>query len=197
MATGDLTEILQSVGQGDSAARVRLLSLIYDELHQMAAAQMSKERNDHTLQPTALVNEAYLRLLQGGSTGWDNRGHFFASAAEAMRRILVDHARARGAVKRGGDAVRVSLAHNPPAPETDAETLLDIDEALREFETIEPEKAALVKLRFFSGLSLEEIAGLTGQSTRTVKRHWRFARAWLYQRISDGSSVGGEKAEPI
>lgn len=183
-ACGELTEVLQSVGRGDDSARVRLLSLIYDELHRMAASQMRGERIDHTLQPTALVNEMYLRLLEGGPAEWDNRGHFFASAAEVMRRILVDYARARGAEKRGGRAERVALADSELATDTDPGMLLDIDEALRNFEAVEPEKAQLVKLRFFTGLNLDEIAEMTGISVRTAKRHWRYARAWLYQRIS-------------
>lgn len=187
--SGALTHVLRAAGEGDVRARMRLLSLIYGDLHRIAASQMRGERIDHTLQPTALVHEAYLRLFGENPAGWENRAHFFAAAAESMRRILVDHARARAADKRGGgrtrsclEQVRESAVIDDSAD--DPRVFLDIDEALREFERIEPEKATIVKMRFYGGLGMEEIAAALGISVRTVKRHWRYARAWLYRRIA-------------
>jgi RNA polymerase sigma factor (TIGR02999 family) len=146
---------------------------------------MNAERAGHTLQATALVHEAYLRLLGGVDVTWESRGHFFGAAAEAMRRILVDHARRRAAMKRGGASMRVEIEIEEPSPGEPLDDVLAVDEALAAFEAIEPEKARIVKLRFFGGLTHEQIADSLGLSLRTVKRYWEYARAWLYRRIND------------
>jgi RNA polymerase sigma factor (TIGR02999 family) len=180
----DLTQILRDLGREDEASRQRLLVLIYEDLRRMAAAQMRGERVDHTLQATALIHEAFVRLFGSQQTKWQSRSHFFAAAAEVMRRILVDHARARAADKRGGSRGRVSLDAADAPFESDPADILDIEAALRAFEQVDPERAAVVKLRFFGGLDLAEIARALDVSERTVKRHWRYARAWLYQQIA-------------
>jgi RNA polymerase sigma factor (TIGR02999 family) len=166
----------------------RLLPLVYAELRSIAARHLASERPGHTLQPTALVNEAYLRLRGLGDVPWHDRTHFFAIASRIMRRLLVDHARARVAQKRGADAPRVQLTErDDAAPSMDAEELIDLDRALDELATSEPRLARLVELRFFGGLDIEETSSLLGCSTRTAKRHWAFARAWLLNRLSLGS----------
>ncbi len=184
--SSDLTQILGDVNQGDRTALVRLLSLVYDELHKLAARQMDRERSDHTLQPTALVNEAYMRLLGGENMHWQNRAHFFGAAAEAMRRILVDHARARQALKRGGDQDRVPLDEADDVFERTAiggDEMIAIDEALKKLADFDAKKRRIVELRFFAGLTVEETAEILDISARTVKREWRFAKAWLYRQM--------------
>lgn len=183
----DVTRILEAIDGGDAQASSELLPLVYRELRSLAEARLAKERPGQTLQATALVHEAYLRLLgpegQAGP-GWDNRGHFFAAAAEAMRRILIDRARSRGAIKRGGSARRLKL---DPALLTLDETpseVADLDEALTRFETEDPQKAALVKLRFYAGLTQEQAAAVLGISISTADRHWAYARAWLFDALS-------------
>lgn len=182
----DVTVILQSIEQGDAHAAERLLPLVYQELRGLAAYKMAHERAGQTLQPTALVHEAYLRLLgpEGEMQPWRNRGHFFSAAAEAMRRILVDNARRKGRQKRGGDLERVTWEESrfgvgPPAAE-----LLEVDEALKKLEREDPDLAELVKLRYFAGMTVAETASVLGVSPRTVNRQWECARAWLFCEIS-------------
>jgi RNA polymerase sigma factor (TIGR02999 family) len=183
----DVTQILSAIEAGDPNAAAKLLPLVYDELRKLAAARLAEERPGQTLQATALVHEAYLRLVGGTQPReWNGRGHFFAAAAEAMRRILVDDARRKQAEKRGGGMRRVGLdATAPAAPpdESAADDLLALDEALRQFEAEEPLRARLVKLRYFAGLSIPEAAAALGVSVATAKRHWVYARSWLYGKI--------------
>ena len=179
-----ITSILNTIPRGDSRLSEQLLPLVYEELRKLAAARLAHEKPGQTLQATALVHEAYLRLVDGGGDrSWDSRGHFFAAAAEAMRRILVDHARQRQSRKRGGDRHRVPLEEAAAPSLAPALDLLALDEALSELERNEPEKAELVKLRFFAGLTLPEAANALGISVATAKRHWVYARAWLYGRV--------------
>lgn len=163
----------------------RLVPLVYEELRVLARAQLRHEREDHSLQVTALVHEAYLRLLGGSHPPWNDRRHFFRAAAEAMRRILIEHARKRSRIKRGGGSVRVELSGVHLALEQDPDQLLALDEAIRRLEEQDPKAADVVRLRFFAGLSVEETARATGLSERTVKREWAFARAWLYAALRD------------
>jgi RNA polymerase sigma factor (TIGR02999 family) len=184
----DVTRLIDRIQQGDHNASELLLPLVYNELRKLAAAKMATERNDHTLAPTALVHEAYLRLV-GDDPGdlWDGRGHFFAAAAEAMRRILINHARDRNRVKRGGTFKRINLDDIDVAIETPDEELLALDQALDEFSQEQPEIAELVKLRFFTGLTVQEAARTQGISPRTADRNWSYARAWFLDRLkTDG-----------
>ncbi len=175
--------ILQRVSDGDAPAAAELLPLVYEELRRLAAARMRQEAVEHTLQPTALVHEAYLRLVGSQPQDWENRGHFFGAAAEAMRRILIDHARQRGRLKRGGDLNRVPLADPLDNSGYDPDELLAVNEALEEFEQLMPKKAALVKLRYFAGLDEATAAESLGISRATASRWWVFSRAWLYDRL--------------
>ena len=187
----DVTRILSAIEQGDTHAAEELLPLVYDELRRLAAHKMAQEQPGHTLQATALVHDAYLRLLDRDTVQrWDSRGHFFAAAAEAMRRILVENARHRRAPKHGGGRRRVDLDDACSVVEPVADDLLSLDEALTQLSAEFPQKAELVKLRYFAGLSLEEAAQLLGISPATAKRHWAFARAWLYARLSGGDDLG-------
>jgi RNA polymerase sigma factor (TIGR02999 family) len=173
---------LDALEQGDSGASERLLPLVYDELRRLAGRKMAHEAVDHTLQPTALVHEAYLRLVGGDGKHrrWDNRGHFYAAAAEAMRRILIESARRKASGKHGGDQRRVEIQDVIDAASLEhPNSLLDLDEALKKLEAVDPPAAKLVMLRFFGGLTVEEAAAALGVSTRTAKRNWSFARAWL------------------
>lgn len=183
VANEDFTLILARLHDGDAGARQVFFDLVYRELRELAAGQMRSERGDHTLQPTALVHEAYLRLFGNAAPSWENRAHFFGTAAEVMRRILVDHARTRAAAKRGGNVARAELADRPAPASNEPDDLLAIDEALKALEQIDGLRARVVKLRYFSGLSFDEIAAALGTSVRTVKRQWQFARAWLFRRI--------------
>ncbi len=180
----DVTRILSAVEQGDVGASERLLPLVYDELRRLAAQRLAQEKPGQTLQATALVHDAYLRLVGGSDPGWNSRGHFFAAAAEAMRRILVESARRKRRAKHGGGLRRVDLDDGPAAPGA-RDDVLAVDEALTEFARQEPAKAELVKLRYFAGLSLEEAATCLGISESTAKRHWAVARAWLFNALSD------------
>jgi RNA polymerase sigma factor (TIGR02999 family) len=177
----DVTELLNAIDRGDAQAAGQLLPLVYDELRRLAAAKMRKESPNHTLEPTALVHEAYVRLVgPRGDRRWDSRGHFFAAAAEAMRRILVEDARRRHSAKRGGNLARRELDEADAVIDPDEPAgLLALDEALMKLAAAEPELAQLVKLRFFTGLSVEEAAEALGVSPRTAKRNWSYARAWL------------------
>ncbi len=182
----DVTRILEAVERGDPTAAEDLLPLVYDELRRLAAAKMANEPPGQTLQPTALVHEAWLRLSQESRTTWKNREQFYAMAAEVMRRILVDRARRRRSRKHGGDLERVDLdAVELPVPADDA-LVLDVHEALEQLTAEDPEKAAVVKLRFFVGLENSEVAALLGVSEKTVQRHWAFAKAWLFRAMRRG-----------
>ena len=177
----EVTRILDSIEQGDPKAAEELLPLVYDELRKLAAARMANEAAGHTLQPTALVHEAWLRLTGNDpNTHFANRAHFFAAAADAMRRILVDRARRKSAGKRGGGWERINLDNVEIAGDADDDTLLLVNESLDKLAQEEPKAAEIVKLRFFAGLTLEEAGQLLGFTERTAKRHWAFARAWLY-----------------
>jgi RNA polymerase sigma factor (TIGR02999 family) len=183
----DVTRILSAIQQGDPQAAEQLLPLVYDELRRLAAQRVALEKPGQTLQATALVHEAYLRLVGGDSPPlWDGRGHFFAAAAEAMRRILIDQARRRKSEKAGGNMRRVDIddgALVAPIDDRDPDELLALDEALRQLEIEDPFKARLVKLRYFGGLPLPEAAAALGISLATAKRHWVYARSWLYGRL--------------
>jgi RNA polymerase sigma factor (TIGR02999 family) len=183
----DVTQILSSVAAGDPRAAAELLPLVYDELRKLAAARLADERPGQTLQPTALVHEAYLRLVGGGQPqDWNGRGHFFAAAAEAMRRILINRARDRHRLKRGGGRNRVALdalAESATAPD---DALLDLDDALDRLARSHPQAAELVKLKFFAGLTLHEAASALSLPARTTDRLWAFARAWLADALDPG-----------
>jgi RNA polymerase sigma factor (TIGR02999 family) len=182
----DVTRILSAIEQGDPKAAEQLLPLVYDELRTLAAKRLAHERPGQTLQATALVHEAYLRLVDPrGAGSWNSRGHFFAAAAEAMRRILVNRARDKRRLKRGGDRERVELEDVAIAGEAGAPDLLALDEALEGLAREEPACAELVKLRFFAGLTQEEAAQALGVSRRTADRYWAFARAWLRQALGE------------
>lgn len=182
----EITEYLRAWEHGDDGALERLLPLVYAELRSIAAKHLGSERPGHTLQPTALVNEAYLRMRGLANVPWHDRTHFFAIASRIMRRLLVDHARARMAQKRGSDAPRVELTEREGETKTslDAAELIDLDRALDELAVRSPRMARLVELRFFSGLDIDETSSLLGCSTRTARRDWAFARAWLLSRLS-------------
>ena len=179
----DVTQILQAIERGENSAE-RLLPLVYEELRRLAAAKMANEAAGHTLQPTALVHEAWLRLAgNDASAPFANRAHFFAAAAEAMRRILIERARRKSSHKRGRDAQRVDLDKLDIAAEADSDTLLLVNESLEKLEKEDARAAELVKLRFFGGLTLEEAGQVLGFTERTARRCWVFARAWLYDEI--------------
>jgi RNA polymerase sigma factor (TIGR02999 family) len=162
-----------------------LLPVVYNELRSLAASYLRHERVDHTLQPTALVHEAYLKLIDQTRTNWQNRAHFFAVAANQMRRILIDHARLHNAGKRGAEYQKLQLDTNIDKAVEMRSELIALDEALKELERLAPEQAKLVELRFFGGLTFEETAEVLGVSLRTVKRHWRLVRAWLYGKLTE------------
>jgi RNA polymerase sigma-70 factor, ECF subfamily len=183
----EITEVLRTWKEGDDGALERLLPMVYAELRTIAARHLRSERSGHTLQPTALVNEAYLRLRGLGDVPWHDRAHFFAIASRIMRRVLVDHARANLAQKRGAGSTMVQLGEGlhegVAAPAMDAAELIDLDRALDQLAAEEPRLSRLIELRFFGGLTIEEIAPLLGCAPRTAKRDWSFARAWLLQRL--------------
>ncbi len=183
----DVTELLGRWSDGEPEALERLLPIIYDQLRQLAAAHLRREHGGHTLETAALVNEAYLRLVDQQGVRWRNRAHFFAIAAQAMRRILVDHARRRRYRKRGGDHQRVSLDEVCELPLERAAELVEVDDALRDLAAFDPEQAQIVEMRYFGGLTLEEIAAVRGCTVRTVSRRWRMARAWLYHQLTGGA----------
>ena len=174
----DVTTILQAIERGNEKAADDLLPLVYDELRKLAAARLANEGAEHTLQATALVHEAWIKL-SGNQKGWNGRGHYFGAAAEAMRRILIDRARKRSRVRHGAGLQRVNLDSVDFAMTTDNATLLELDEALRKLALESPDKAKLVELRFFAGLKLKEAAEALNISPATAKRHWAYARAWL------------------
>ncbi len=190
--SASVTRLLVEWREGRDDALERLLPLVYDQLRRLAERQMRRERADHTLRPTALVNELYLLLVHQRSATWDNRAHFFALAAQLMRRILVDHARARQADKRGGSAPKVDIDEvaeiggpgaNGRADGSGPIEVLAIDEALGRLATLDAEQARIVELRFFAGLTVEETAHVLNRSPRTIKREWRLAKAWLHREL--------------
>ena len=185
----DVTRLLDAAAAGDPKAAAELLPLVYDELRKLAAARLAREKPGQTLQPTALVHEAYLRLVGGGDRAWDSRGHFFAAAAEAMRRIVVESARRKNRLKNGGghERVEVELAELPTRLPPD--DLIALDEALARLEQLDPVKARLVTLRYFAGLTIEQAAEALGISRVTAHRYWTFARAWLHQQMAGGGPV--------
>jgi RNA polymerase sigma factor (TIGR02999 family) len=181
----EVSHILSAIEQGDPHAAGQLLPLVYEELRQLAAAKLAHEKPGQTLQPTALVHEAYLRLVDADKAQeWSGRGHFFAAAAEAMRRILVENARRKGSRKHGGGLVRKDLDDAQPAAPEPPEELLALDEALDRLAAKDPLKAELVKLRHFAGLTIEQAAQALGISPTTANRYWAYARAWLHQEIT-------------
>jgi len=181
----DVTRILEAIDQGDAAAANQLLPRLYDELRTLAAQKMAREAPGQTLQPTALVHEAWLRLTEKENVKWNGRAHFFAAAAEAMRRILIENARRKRALRHGGRLERVDAAEvDIPAPADDDE-ILAVNEALEKLAVRDQPKAELVKLRYFVGLTIEEAAEILGISVPTAKRHWTFARAWLFNAIQN------------
>ena len=185
----DVTRILSQIQQGDSAAADQLLPVVYDNLRRLASQRMGMESPDHTLQPTALVHEAYVRLVNNDSDhSWESRGHFFSAAAEAMRRILVDHARRKQATKRGGELNRVAVMDIVENGRLNDGQLLALDEALSEFEELDPAKSRIVKLKFFAGMTIDETAKVVGISRATAQRHWAYARAWLFGKLTSGEN---------
>lgn len=180
----EVTRILDAAVAGDGRAAAELLPLVYDELRKLAAARMADERPDHTLQPTALVHEAYLRLVGGGERAWDSRGHFFAAAAEAMRRIVVEAARRKNRVKHGGGLERVEVELADLPTRLPAADLIALDDALARLEQIDPVKARLVTLRYFAGMTIEQAAEALDISRVTAHRYWTFARAWLHGQMT-------------
>lgn len=184
--TKDVTQILVRIDEGDRDAIDELLPEVYDELQIMARAQMASERAGHTLQPTALVSEAYLRLVNPNSPlRWESRGHFFAAAAEAMRRILIEHARRRNGKQRGGDRQRVELPSFLPEYRLSADQLLEFSDAIDRLAQEDPRKAELVKLRCFAGFDREQLSNAMGISIATVDRLWAFSKVWLYRELHD------------
>ena len=181
----DVTRILSAIEQGDAHAAEQLLPLVYDELRKLAAAKLAQERPGQTLQATALVHEAYLRLVGNKPSPWSSRGHFFAAAAEAMRRILIDKALRKRRPKHGGQRRRVDLDEASASVEQPADDLLALDEALTALAAVAPRKAELVKLRFYAGLTIPEAAEALGISEATAQRDWTYARTWLYCMLAD------------
>jgi RNA polymerase sigma factor (TIGR02999 family) len=193
-AMNDVTQILNAIEQGDPEAAGQLLPLVYDELRKLATARMAQENPGQTLQATALVHDAYLRLVDvEHAQHWDNRGHFFAAAAEAMRRILVENARRKKRVKRGGELTRRELSDVPVIAPEIHEDLIALDAALDRLKAVDTQAVELIHLRYFVGLSIAEAAKLLGISSRTADRVWAFARAWLHQEIAGAEGEFEEK----
>jgi RNA polymerase sigma-70 factor, ECF subfamily len=192
MSDHDITLLLSSLSRGDAQAASELIPMVYDELRRLAASYMRRERPDHTLQATALVHEAYVKLLEQRSVDWQSRAHFFGIAAQLMRRILIDHARSHLRQKRGGENQKVSLDGALVFSEQQSAEMLAVDESLQRLEKVDPRQARVVELRFFGGLNVEEIAEILKVSDKTVKRDWSVARAWLYadMKKSHGTNLG-------
>lgn len=181
----EVTRLLEEIRQGDQAAGERLLPLVYDELRKLARSRLSRERPGQTLQPTALVHEAYLRLVGDGAVQWDGRGHFFAAAAEAMRRILIEQARSKKCQKRGAGWHRTEMDVSEVGVNDPPDEILQVHEVLDQFAEVDKESAMLVKLRFFAGLTMKQCADILGISKRTADSRWAFARAWLFRAIQE------------
>ncbi len=189
-SSNEVTLLLRAWGEGDVQALDRLAPLVYRELHRIARSYMARERIDHTLQTTALVNEAYVRLVDARQVTWQDRAHFFAVCARAMRRILVDHARSRGYQKRGGGEVRIQFDEACRVALSADSNLPELDEALDRLSAIDPRKGKVIEMRFFGGLSVEETAEALRISPETVMRDWKLARAWLYRELSADQGNG-------
>ena len=187
--TRDVTKLLVDWGNGDRAALDELTPLVYSELRRLAGRYMRRENPGHTLQPSALVNEAFLRLVDQRDVRWQNRAHFFGVAAQLMRRILVDFARKRSAGKRGGDVLMVSVSEAAGVARQDAE-MIALDRALTELAEMDPRKGRVVEMKFFGGLTTEEVASVIGVTPRTVEREWRAAKAWLHRAVAEGEPDG-------
>lgn len=183
-----ITELLAEWREGNQSALDELYPLVYDELHRLARRYMSRERKGHTLQTTALINEAYVRLVDQKNVQWANRSHFFAISAQIMRRILIDHARHHAYAKRGGGAKQVSLEEVAAIAPEQGRELIRLDEALKSLAERDPRRSQVVELRYFGGLNNEEIAGVLNVSQNTVTRDWNMARAWLYQQLSENAA---------
>ena len=183
-----ITELLAEWRDGNQSALDELYPLVYDELHRLARIYMSRERKDHTLQTTALINEAYVRLVDQKNVNWANRSHFFAISAQIMRRILIDHARRHAYAKRGGGAKQVSLEEVAAIVPGQGRELVRLDEALKSLAERDPRRSQVVELRYFGGLNNEEIAGVLNVSENTVTRDWNMARAWLYQQLTENAA---------
>ena len=183
-----ITELLAEWREGNQSALDELYPLVYDELHRLARRYMSRERKGHTLQTTALINEAYVRLVDQKNVKWANRSHFFAISAQIMRRILIDHARRHAYAKRGGGAKQVSLEEVAAIAPEQGRELIRLDEALKSLAEQDPRRSQVVELRYFGGLNNEEIAGVLNVSQNTVTRDWNMARAWLYQQLSENAA---------
>lgn len=181
----DATRLLCSIGQGDFQAAGELLPLVYDELRKLAHHRMNAERSDHTLDATGLVHEAYLRLVGNDQMSWANRAHFFHAAAEAMRRILIEHARAKAGPQRGGGRAKLPLDVVDLATEADPTQIMALDEAIARLEEKDADAARVVRLRFYAGLTIDDVAKVVGASSRTVKRDWTFARAFLLRQLGE------------
>ncbi len=196
-SSNDVTGLLARWSSGDPEALQQLIPLVYAECRRIAAQQLRRERHEHTLDPTALVHELYLRLVDQQRATWENRAHFFGVAAQLMRRILVDHARARQAEKRGGSAILVSLDAAADTPDDSRiADVLAIDEALDRLAARDAEQVRIIELRFFAGLTVEETAHVVGRSPRTIKREWRLAKAWLYRELRQGRPNAAHSSKP-
>jgi RNA polymerase sigma factor (TIGR02999 family) len=193
----DVTHILKAIDEGDPHAAAQLLPLVYDELRRLAAQKLTREAPDHTLQATALVHEAYLRLVDvEQAQRWNSRGHFFAAAAEAMRRILVEQARRKQRIRHGGGRQRIDLDEACSILQPPSDDLLTLDEALTRLAQRDPLRARLVQLRFFAGLTMPEVAQALGISLATAERHWTFARTWLYAELTEREPPAEGKKPP-
>ena len=181
----EVTQLLLAWGKGDEGALAQLVPLVETELHKLAEAYLRRERPGHTLQPTALVNEAFVRLIDEQAVQWQNRAHFYGITAQVMRRVLVDHARRRQKLKRGGDVLRVSFAQAENVAQQDSASIIALDDALATLAGFDERKSRLVELKFFGGLSEEEIAEVMSLSVRTVQREWNLARAWLFSQLKN------------
>jgi RNA polymerase sigma-70 factor, ECF subfamily len=197
----DVTLLLSALTRGDDGAASKLIPVVYDELRRLAGSYMRRERADHTLQATALVHEAYLKLVEQRSVNWQSRAHFFGVAAQLMRRILIDHARGHSRQKRGGEQQKVSLDEALIFTEQQANELLAVDDSLNQLAKIDPRQAKVVEMRFFGGLSVEEAAEALGVSPKTVKREWSVAKAWLYadlkERYGIDATTMGERQDAV
>jgi RNA polymerase sigma-70 factor, ECF subfamily len=188
LASHEVTRLLQEASSGNPDAMSRLIPLVYDQLRKLAASQFERERHDHTLQPTALVHEAYIRLVGQRHVRWQNRAHFIGLAARLMRRILIDHARSHHAAKRGGSQQRIPLDESLPGREPDSLDIIALDAALQRLSALDPQQGRIVELRFFGGLTVEETALVLEISPATVKRDWSLAKAWLHREIRKARS---------
>lgn len=188
-ASAQVTVLLCAISRGDAEAASRLVPLVYRELRRLAASYMRRERPDHTLQPTALVHEAYLKLVEQRAVNWQNRAHFFGVAAQLMRRILIDHARGHLRQKRGGEIQKVSLDEALAFSDQQAEEVLALDESLQRLARLDPRQARVVEMRFFAGLNVEEVAEVLQLSPKTIKRDWSVAKAWLYADLKERHGI--------